>query len=80
MSERSKLLWRCRRGMKEMDLVLLAYLDKHYDQADAIEKQAFIDILELQDPDLFAYLIGRQSPADPAHQHVLEKIRTSFSA
>ncbi|MCK7576885.1 MAG: succinate dehydrogenase assembly factor 2 [Chromatiales bacterium] len=45
-----KLRWRCRRGMKELDLLTLGYLERHYPTAPAEEQQAFADLLELQDP------------------------------
>lgn len=32
-----KLRWRCRRGMKELDLLVLGYLDHHYPTASAEE-------------------------------------------
>ena len=45
-----KLRWRCRRGMKELDLLTLSYLERHYPTASAAEQQAFADLLEVQDP------------------------------
>ena len=35
---KSKLYWRCRRGMKELDIVMLRYLDHHYDAAPEAER------------------------------------------
>ena len=80
MSERSRLVWRCRRGMKELDLVMLGYLDRHYDNAPAEEKAVFEQILEMQDPLLYGYVIGREQPEDPAVRDVIEKIRTTFAS
>lgn len=74
MSERSKLVWRCRRGMKELDVLLLRYLERHYDSASVQEQTIFADLLELQDPELYGYLIGRNTPADPAVADVVRKI------
>ncbi|HXH04400.1 MAG TPA: succinate dehydrogenase assembly factor 2 [Candidatus Competibacteraceae bacterium] len=78
MSERSKLIWRCRRGMKELDVLLLAYLERHYDGASAAERQAFHHLLELQDPQLYAYLIGREIPTDEVVRRVVECIRAGL--
>ena len=30
--QRSQLRWQCRRGMRELDDLLTAYLDRHYEQ------------------------------------------------
>jgi antitoxin CptB len=71
----SRLRWRCRRGMKELDVVLTRYLEHDYPGAGAVERKAFEDLLELQDPDLYSYLIGRVPlPGDPETAHVLTKL------
>jgi antitoxin CptB len=41
-----KLNWRCRRGMKELDLLTLGYLERHYPSASVEDRQAFADLLE----------------------------------
>ena len=71
----ARLRWRCRRGMKELDLVLLRYLEQDYPQASPVDRDAFARILELQDPDLFGYLVGRDSPAEASLRHVVARIR-----
>jgi antitoxin CptB len=71
----ARLRWRCRRGMKELDLVLLRYLEQDYPLASAADRDAFARILELQDPDLFGYLVGRDSPAEASLRHVVARIR-----
>jgi antitoxin CptB len=68
----SRLRWRCRRGMRELDVVLSRYLEGDYPLAAAEERRAFEALLELQDPDLLSFLIGRTTlPADPQMAHVL---------
>lgn len=60
--QRSQLRWQCRRGMRELDDLLTAYLDRHYEQASATEKQAFQALLEMADPELLAYLVRGDTP------------------
>ncbi len=71
-----KLRWRCRRGMKELDLLTLAYLERHYPTASAEEQQAFAALLELQDPLLMSYMVGRETPADATIARVVGVMRT----
>ena len=73
--EVARLRWRCRRGMKELDLVLLRYLEQDYPQASPADRDAFARILELQDPDLFGYLVGRDIPVEASLRHVVARIR-----
>lgn len=61
MTELNKLRWRCRRGNKELDLLLINYLDQHYLAASAEEQQAFQQLLQLEDPQLMACLLGDAS-------------------
>jgi antitoxin CptB len=71
----SRLRWRCRRGMKELDLLLVRYLEQQYPAASSADREAFARILDLQDPELFGYLVGRDSPSDAGLRHVLARIR-----
>ncbi len=59
MDQLSKLRWQCRRGTKELDLLLQRYLATNYLTADANEKALFLELLRLEDDDLFAVLMGQ---------------------
>jgi antitoxin CptB len=59
MDQLSKLRWQCRRGTKELDLLLQRYLATAYLSADAEEKALFLELLSLEDDDLFAVLMGQ---------------------
>lgn len=75
-----KLRWRCRRGMKELDLLTLGYLERYYPTASAEEQQAFAELLEIQDPLLMSYMVGRQTPEEPATAQVVKVMRTLLNA
>lgn len=76
MSELSRLRWKCRRGMKELDLLLERYLAGPYVTASVAQQQAFALLLDLPDPELAACLIGGQPPADTTLTDVIHAIRT----
>ncbi|MDD5214145.1 MAG: succinate dehydrogenase assembly factor 2 [Methylococcales bacterium] len=52
MSEQSQLYWQCRRGTKELDLLLKNYLENDYPKANELECQQFVELLKLDDMDL----------------------------
>jgi antitoxin CptB len=52
MDELAKLRWQCRRGSKELDLLLIHYLETRYPVADAAEKARFAEMLKLDDAEL----------------------------
>jgi len=74
-----KLRWRCRRGMKELDILLTRYVDERYGAAPPQEQQAFRRLLETQDPVIYAYCLGQEPP--PAHLAALiERITANSPA
>ena len=62
--EWKRLRWRaCRRGMKELDVLLGRYLDHGWPAAGEHERRAFLALLDLQDPELARLLLARVPPA-----------------
>lgn len=61
--------------MKELDLLLEGYLDSCYAGASAEEQGAFRDLLELQDPALYAYVTGRERPENEEQRRVVDALR-----
>jgi len=62
--------------MKELDQLLVGYLDRFYDNADDDEKAAFQSLLELADPVLISYLLGKEPPPQESLRSVVERIRS----
>ncbi len=60
--------------MRELDELLLGYLENHYEDADEAEKAAFRDVLALSDPELNSYLFKRQQPPAEGVTRVIERI------
>lgn len=63
--EDRKLLWRCRRGMKELDVLLERFARERLAGASAEQKRAFARLLDLPDPELADYFFGYATPAQP---------------
>jgi antitoxin CptB len=76
----AKLRWRSRRGMRELDAVLHAFLDANALALSEAEIACFEGILELPDPTLHAYLLGRSAPVDAATAVLIERIRASLGS
>ena len=72
--EHGRLQWRCRRGMRELDVLLERYLAEHWPQAGPAERGAFAQLLELPDPELHGLLTGRLIPAGDAQREVIGAI------
>ena len=71
------LLWRCRRGMKELDVLLERYTAAALPQADAAERRLLARLLERTDPELAGNFLGGQSPPEPEIAALVTRIATS---
>ena len=76
-ADMSRLRWRCRRGMRELDVLLQRYLEQRYACASKEEQHAFEALLELPDPQLFAYVVKREQPSDPHLVNVIARLTHS---
>lgn len=62
--EIKRLRWRSRRGMLELDLVLLPFFDQAFMNLPEAQQQTFVKLLEQDDPDLHAWFSRKSSPDD----------------
>jgi antitoxin CptB len=74
-----RLRWHCRRGMKELDVALQNWLEHRYGAASSEERQLFQQFLELPDPVIAAYLLGREQPEDPRQHALVTQLRQAAS-
>ncbi len=70
----NRLRWRCRRGTREMDMLLLRFLEQDYPRLSAGDQSLFGDLLDEADPDLYAWITGQAQPANPDYLSLVEKI------
>ena len=63
--------------MKELDFLLLRYLQDRYGAAASDERAAFIEFLDLPDPDIARYLIAGDVPEDPRHAALCRALQTN---
>lgn len=73
--ERNRLFWGSRRGMLELDLVLLPFLDNVYPGLAQEDKERYWKLLECEDQDMFAWFMHRQDPEDLELQRIVTIVR-----
>lgn len=69
-----RLKWATRRGMLELDLILLPFLENHYESLDEENKLRFQQLLDCQDPELFDWFMGKSIPENPDHKFIVKYI------
>jgi antitoxin CptB len=78
--EARRLLWRCRRGMKELDVLLERFARRELPQASPGQRHTLARFLELPDPVLVDYLLGQAIPADRELANLVAQIAGFASA
>ena len=75
----SRLKWACRRGMLELDVLFMPFVEEAFDELDDDKKLVFERLLTCDDPDLFAWFMGHQQCDDPELaemvSHILGRVK-----
>ena len=79
MSEQSRLLWRCRRGIREMDIVFTDFIERCYDNLDEKEKETLEHLLDEPDLDILNWVMGKTEPDKESFKHLIHLIQQSRS-
>lgn len=69
-----RLAWQCRRGLKEVDLVVNGWLDNFFEDAAEADQALFARLLEEQDADLFEWFTERSRPEDPVVADLIDRM------
>ncbi|MGS2723217.1 FAD assembly factor SdhE [Porticoccus sp. GXU_MW_L64] len=77
--DKNRLFWGSRRGMLELDLILLPFVEQIYPTLAEQDKERYHQLLEEQDQDLFAWLMKRTDPEDTELLKIVHIIRDSRS-
>lgn len=73
--ELKRLRWRCRRGMRELDQLLVSYLDREWRLASESERGVFLRLLETEDDKLWHWFMGFEATTDAEIALLVERIR-----
>lgn len=63
--ELKKMQWHSRRGMLELDLLLVPFASEKLARLDAVNVERYRKLLEQEDQDLFRWFIEKEVVPDP---------------
>lgn len=69
-----QIRWKCRRGMWELEIILLSFLENHYQSLTAEEQQQFVQLLDASDPDLYDWFLRQGESQDKSERAMVELI------
>ncbi|NNM60528.1 MAG: succinate dehydrogenase assembly factor 2 [Legionellales bacterium] len=74
-TQNSRVYWSCRRGMLELDLILMPfYLHRYPTLSDELQ-QDYQALLTATDPELYVWLTGKEEPTEPKTRDIVNLIR-----
>lgn len=74
IENKNRVHWSCRRGMRELDLLLMPFFEQCYDTLNLEQKQVFVRLLSFDDPILFNWFMQQAKPDDENIQAMIELI------
>ncbi len=77
LMDRNRLFWASRRGMLELDLVLLPFLDNIYPGLPQEDKERYWALLDCEDQDMFSWFLRREDPEDPELKRIVTIVRNN---
>jgi antitoxin CptB len=75
--DRNRLFWASRRGMLELDLILMPFLDHVYPTLEEADQRRYQRLLDCEDQEMFGWFLHRQEPEDPDLRKIVRIIRES---
>lgn len=73
-SEFNRLWWHSRRGMLELDVLLIPFLEEAYRDLDAEDQARYEKLLSCEDTDMFEWFMQRSRPDDVDLQRIVDII------
>lgn len=74
LSDFNRLAWHSRRGMLELDVLLVPFLNDVYRDLNPEDQARYKKLLDCEDPDLFSWFMRHATPADPDHLRMVNMI------
>ena len=75
----NQLKWQCRRGMLELDVILIPFLEEHFENLETALQSAFVELLKQADPDLYTWIMGFGQCEQTELVEIIQLIREKMS-
>ena len=73
-AEFNRLFWHSRRGMLELDVLLVPFLKEAYQDLPEEDQQRYQKLLSCEDTDMFEWFMQRSKPEDPDLRRIVDII------
>jgi antitoxin CptB len=73
-TELNRLFWHSRRGMLELDVLLVPFVREAFSDLAEADQQRYRKLLECEDQDMFGWFMQRSEPDDPDLRRIVRMI------
>lgn len=77
---RFRIEWECRRGMRELDEMIMPFYKNHFDSLTQDQQNIFVEMLKFSDPELFRWLMNQEKAPTPEMQKMVELLQSKLEA
>ena len=74
---KKRILWQCRRGLWELDAILIPFVEKNFDDLDTNNQKLFKELLSYEDLEIFDILVNQKEPLDASIKQLVDIIIAS---
>ena len=73
-TELNRLFWHSRRGMLELDVLLVPFTQEVYSTLHETDRELYVRLLRCEDQDMFGWFMERTESEDPELQRMVRII------
>ena len=74
---KKKILWQCRRGLWELDAILIPFVETNFDDLNVVNQDLFKELVSFEDVDVFDLLVNKIEPKDARMKPLVDIILSS---
>jgi antitoxin CptB len=71
---KKKILWQCRRGLWELDIILLPFVEKEFTNLNTQDQLLFQQLLKYEDIELFDIFVNKIEPQESQFINLIQLI------
>ncbi|QIW15053.1 hypothetical protein A4G20_01050 [Pasteurellaceae bacterium RH1A] len=75
---RFRIEWECRRGMRELDKMIMPFYQNHFDSLTEAQQTTFVAMLKYTDPELFRWFMNQDKAPEADIQAMVELIQSKL--
>ena len=73
--EISKVIWKCRKGIREIDILLSRYTEKVYPTLNPQQQSEYVEFIDLDTYEILDMLVNN-TPCNKKYQKIVDELRS----